>query len=225
MLLLGILVLLLLNGLKQDWRRLLLLAALVGILPLAMNCMYLFTTEDAVHTLVLYGFVTFYVLAAVLAELVPEQGAALRRLCLEGSSLAMALILVGNIYIANMVSLNLYLRYENAHAFYTALVADIQMQPGFDENTKLAVIGSYQNPEFYYYKFDEATSLTGTTGFLPDNYSKNRFVEYYIGFPIDFAANGETEALKQTPEFQEMARYPHYGSMRMIGDTLVVKLS
>ena len=207
--------------------RLLWIVSLTALLPLAINCMYLFTTEDAVHTLVLYGFVAVYVLAAVLAdlclELLPEKKAA--GLSLNALSLVMALIIAGNIYLANEAYLLLHLRYENAYSFYTSLVADIKLTPGFDENTRLAVIGTYREPDYYLEQFPFSDHVTGTDGFLPDIYSKDRFLEYYIGFPIPMASDEEIAAITATAEFEEMALYPYYGSMKLIDDILVVKLS
>lgn len=137
----------------------------------------------------------------------------------------MALILVSNIYTANAVSLNLYLRYENAFSFYTSLAADLKMMPEFNENTRLAVVGDYHSPDFYYEHFYEATSITGTAGFFPDNYSKNAFLEYYVGLPLPFASDEEIQKITAAPEFADMAVYPYYGSMRFFDDILVVKLS
>ena len=34
----------------------------------------------------------------------------------------------------------------------------------------------------------------------------------------------ELEAISATPEFEQMAEYPYYGSVKMIGDYIVVKL-
>ena len=39
------------------------------------------------------------------------------------------------------------------------------------------------------------------------------------------ASDAEIEAIRQSPEFAEMHRYPYSGSMKMVGDTFVVKLS
>jgi len=216
---------------KLQLPRILWIIALIAVLPLAINCMYLFTTEDAVHTLVLYGFVTVYVLAVVIADLcislVPE-GRLLggcRQTVLNVMGFVLALIIAGNTYLANEAYLLLHLRYENAYSFYTSLVADIKMTPGFDENTKLAVIGTFQEPSFYLEKFPFSDHVTGTDGFLPDIYSKDRFLEYYLGFPIPMASEEEISAITATSEYQEMARYPYYGSLQLIDDILVVKLS
>ena len=140
-------------------------------------------------------------------------------------SLVMALIIAGNIYLANEAYLLLHLRYENAYSFYTSLVADIKLTPGFDENTRLAVIGTYREPDYYLEQFPFSDHVTGTDGFLPDIYSKDRFLEYYIGFPIPMVSDEEIAAITATAEFEEMALYPYYGSMKLIDDILVVKLS
>lgn len=212
---------------QLQFGRILWLIVLIGILPFAINCMYLFTTEDSVHTLVLYGFVAVYVLAAVIADfcmdLIPE--GTLQKLSLNALSVVLALIIAGSTYIANESFLLLHLRYENAYAFYTSLIADVKMTPEFDENTKLAVIGTFREPEFYLQKFPFSDHLTGTDGFLPDVYSKNRFLEYYIGFPIPMASDQEIAAITATEEYNAMAVYPYYGSMQMFDDILVVKLS
>lgn len=216
---------------KKEIGRFLLLMALLAVLPLAINCMYLFTVADSIHTLVLYGFIGVYVLAVIVADacipLLAQkrwQGVC-RRLMLDAVTVCLAVIVIVNTYVANASYLNLHLRYENAYAFYTSLAADIKMMPEFDEDMKLAVLGTYQEPAFYEEKFPFLPQLTGVKGFLPDSYSRAKFLEYYIGLPIPSASDEEIEAITASAEFEEMAVYPYYGSMRMIGDVLTVKLS
>lgn len=215
---------------KKDWGRFLLVAALVGILPLAMNCMYLFTVPDSIHTLVLYGMVGIYVFAVIAADACLSLPGCkwqriLRRGLLELVTVCLAVIILLNTYIANAAFLNLYLRYENAYSFYTALAADIRQMPEFDEDTTIAVIGTWQEPSFYAEKFPFLTQLTGVKGFLPDSYSRAAFLEYYIGLPIPAASEEEVAAISATAEYAEMPVYPYYGSTRFFGDVLVVKLS
>ena len=144
---------------------------------------------------------------------------------LNAMSLVLALTVAASTYIANESYLLLHLRYENAYAFYTSLIADVKMTPDFDENTKLAVVGTFQEPSYYLDKFPFSDHLTGTDGFLPDVYSKDKFLEYYIGFAIPMASDEEISAITATPEYENMAVYPYYGSMQMFDDILVVKLS
>ena len=216
---------------EKNVPRLLLLLLLIVLLPLAVNCMYLITTEDSIHTLVLYGFVAVYLLAAILAEACLSLTAAgrfsrlYRRAALNAVTLAMGVILVSNIYVANEAYLSMYLRYENAYAFYTTLVSDIKMTPGFGETTRLAVIGSWEKPAYDTEEFLFLKQLTGVQGFTPNSYSRQRFLEYYLGFSIPLADDEECRKIEESQAFAEMPVYPYYGSMRMIGDVLVVRLS
>ena len=68
-------------------------------------------------------------------------------------------------------------------------------------------------------------ALTGVTGFKPDSYSKERFMQYYLGFSIPFASEAEQEEIASTEAYAAMPAYPYYGSMQKFGDILVVKLS
>lgn len=216
---------------KKEAGRFLLLIVLIGILPLAVNCMYLFTVPESIHTLVLYGFIGVYVLAVITADVcIPLLSQVrwqnvLRRALLDVVTLCLAVIIVVNVYVANAAYLNLQLRYENAYSFYTALAADIKLMPEFDEDTTIAIVGDYQDPAFYEEKFPFLKELTGVKGFLPDSYSRARFLEYYIGLPIPSASDGDIAAVTATEAFSAMPCYPYYGSMQFFDDVLVVKLS
>lgn len=216
---------------KQRLARYCLLTVLVMLLPLAINCMYLITAEDSIHTLVLYSFTSVYILAAMVMELalpliLPRKMTdLLRRLALDGMSVLLAGILIINIYVANESYLNMYLRYENAYSFFTSLTADIKRMPEFTEGTRIAVIGDWQSPEFYEQQFDTNLYLTGTTGFLPSDYTYSAFLNYYIGFPAECVSEEEAAALRQTEAFQKMSCYPYYGSIDVIDGVIVVKLS
>lgn len=216
---------------KSFAARLLLLLVLVVVLPLAINCMYLITSEASIHTLVLYSFTSVYILAAILAELWLREAAQgkiaeiIRRVTLDGMALLLALIVFINVYTANTAYLTLHLRYENAYSFYTSLTAQIRQHPEFREGTRIAVIGDWNSPDFYNQHMEFTDYLVGVKGFLPSDYSAPYFMEYYIGFPAEFVSMEEAEAIRQSEAFRNMPVYPYYGSMERIGDTIVVKLS
>ena len=130
-----------------------------------------------------------------------------------------------NIYTANTSYLAMHLRYENAYSFYSSLTAQIRQMPEFQEGTRLAVVGNWQSPEFYTDQMEFTEYLVGVKGFLPSDYSANSFMEYYIGFPAEFVSTEEAEALRQTEAYQNMNIYPYYGSIAVIDDVIVVKLS
>ena len=208
---------------RVNWKRVLLLCGLLGLFPLAINCMFLFAAESAVHTLVLYSFVCVYLLMLiVLQEGYSEK---VERFAMNLIMLGLCVIMVANTYVSNEVYLHLHLRYENAYSFYTTLYADIRMLPGYSSDSKLAIIGDYTERGFYDTHFSEELRITGAGGFVPTDYSWEYFMQYYTGIYIPLASDEEVAAVMESAEFQQMELSPYYGSVRMIDDIIVVKLS
>lgn len=197
-----------------------LLAVLTLLLPLSINCMYLLMSPQSIHTLVLYSFVCMYFfLALILEKLEPWSG----RFMKDITALLMCVIIASNVYFANMTYLKMHLQYENANAFYVSLIAQIKETEGFDENSRVAIIGQQDN---LLYPFPElgTDGLLGPSRDLVNIYSKENFFRRYLGFDVPFASQEEMEALCETTEFEQMAEYPYYGSVKEIGDYIVVKL-
>lgn len=211
--------------------RILFLLALILVFPLSVCCMYLFTLEAAIHTMVLCGFLVVYVPPVILADqcisCIPEKKCLnlLRKIALNALFLGLSVIVVCNTYFANEAYLALHLQYENTYAFYSSLLSDLRMHPEFDEDTRLAVIGRWDYPDYFFRKFDFTFDLFGHLNCTPAEYSMDRFMEYYIGLSIPFASNRECKQIQHSEEYAQMPVYPYYGSIRMIDDTLVVKLS
>ncbi len=222
---------------KRELPRYLLLFILLALLPLAINCMYLFTSEDAIHTLVVYSFISVYILAVMVSDLclpIILEGrwqTHLRSVLLNIVTLSMAVVILINIYVANAVYLKLYLQYENTYSFYSTLLTQVQSMPEFTKDTKLSICGWYNNSEYYQShnylqeKFSMTNGIAGASGIHIDSYSRRAFMEYYLGFSIPAPTSEEKEAIIASPEFAQMPIYPYYGSIRVFGDTIVVKLS
>ena len=197
-----------------------LLAFLTLLLPLAICCMFLIMSQQSIHTLVMYSFVAVYLLTAlVLERLTLPSGRALRAL----ASGLLALIAAGNIYFANMTYLKMQLQYENAHAFYTVLLTQVMQTPGFDENSRLAVLGEQSN---LLHRYDELDTelLQGPNRDLVNIYSRENFLRLYLGCDLPFADEESLEALREDARVQAMPEYPYAGSVTKIDDFIVVKL-
>lgn len=222
---------LLLCASKPSPSRILFLLAMTGVFPLAISCMYLFTPEDAVHTLVLCGYVCIYVFFVVVADrcislsISHNLSELLRRAALNAMVFALSAVILSNTYFANEAYLQLHLQYENTYAFYTSLLSDLKQNPEFNAETKLAVIGPWSYPDYFFQKFEFTYHLFGHLNSSPNEYSMDRFLEYYIGLNIPFASDAEKAAIQASPEFAQMPVYPYYGSIQTFGDILVVKLS
>lgn len=200
-----------------------LLLLLVLLLPLSVNCMFLIMAKESIHTLVIYSFAAFYVLAAMLLESVFSGGAVVKRLARDAVYAALAVVLVGNVYFANEVYLDMYLEYENAYSFYSILLARVENTEGFVEGTKLALIGQQDNAVTTRPEIDLGY-IMGPSRDLINIYSRENFLRRYMGSVIPLATAEEMQQLSATEEFAAMEEYPYYGSIKIIDGYAVVKL-
>ena len=197
-----------------------LLLVLIALLPLAIECMYLIMSKESIHTLVIYSFTTVYMLAIIVIERLPGRAGRVYR---DALSLLLAVVALANVYYANMVYLKLDLQYENASAFYTSLCAQIKDTDGFDENSRLAVIGQLDNLLYIPEELDTELMM-GPAHDLVNIYSRENFFRYYLGFEIPFASEDELAMLENDSRVAAMSEYPYYGSVQKIDDYIVVKL-
>lgn len=204
----------------RDWEKSLLFLLCLLLFPLSVYCIYLIAETGVIHSMVLYSFISVYVFAVISADMLRGEAAPLLRQLL---ALTLALVAMGNVFFSNAFYLKMHLRYEHSYALYTGIAAQVRQTPGFDENTKLAILGEteagiYTIPEM------EAFGLIGPADDLTNAYTREYFVTRYVGFDVPFADKEEKSALKEDPRVLEMPVYPAYGSVQMIDGFLVVRL-
>ncbi len=214
--------------LKQKGSKKLLSLLIVALIPLSINCMFLISPENSIHTLVLYSFIGVYAAFAILIDHCDFSDTSFAKIIdfisKEVITWGMLLVIVINIYIANTVYLRMHLCYENMYGYYSTIVTQIKSTPGYDTNDKIAFVGLAGNGLHFHTEFDAiATDIAGTHGINVNSYTRNDFIKSYIGAELLFAGEAEIEEIKKTEEFAEMPLYPDYGSIREIGDLIVVK--
>lgn len=215
---------------RQSIFRSALLLFLLAILPLGINCMYIFINVSHIYILMMYAFFTIYILFAIVLEARIWGTAGMkwekcRARCADAIILCLSLMVISNVYFANITSLNLYMRYENAYSFATTVTASLQNTPGYTTDTKVALVGEYTDPDFYDSEFRTLQDSWALMGITPNTYSIPYMFEYYNGVSVNFATSEEIAALKDTPQFLSMPSYPDYGCIEEINGIMVVKLS
>ena len=199
--------------------------ALLILYPFSVNCLVLITGSGTVHTLTMYSFTTLYVLVIALIEkIIKDKNVKFSHNLGSIVSLLLVGIVVSNVYIANETYLDYKLRYENLYSYFTQVVTQIKMQPEFKKDTKVAIIGNGQDIPEFYRKFDSINVISGVSELTPNMYTRNKFLEYYIGFNGNYATDIETEKISKTDEFKQMPIYPDSGSIKCIDNCVVVKL-
>lgn len=209
--------------------RSLLMAFLLAILPLSINCMYLFIARDAIHTLVLYSFAMVYVLFALVAQRKLEEGwkpcRFLQQFAREGLVLALLVITGINICVANEAYLNMHLSYENTYAVTNSAISLVQNQPGYTKEEPVAVLGTYSRPDYYREQFARLDRLVAVCGISPTDYSAPWFWEHFCGFPVNMASQEVCRELLVTEEYAAMPAWPNQGCVRRINGVIAVKFS
>lgn len=208
---------------KKAFLRCALLLFCTALLPLAVYSMFLVMDKGSIHTLVLHSFVAFYVLAALLADRLLSGGAAMQRLGRDVLYISLGLVLMSNVYFANMAYVKLHLQYESAYSFYSILLSRVQNTEGFDEDCSLAIIGHQDNQLTSYPQIDLGY-LMGPSQDLINIYSRENFLRRYMGTDIPLADEQQLDEISRSEEFQQMPEYPYYGSVKKLGDCIVVRL-
>lgn len=204
---------------KDNRKRLLMLVCL-AIFPLSIFCFYLVADIGILHSLVFYGYVSVYFLAASVFEGVKSK---YENLCRDLLSFSLITIILCNIYTANKTYLRTYLQYENAFSFYTGVITQVKQTEGFDPSSKLALIGTADNNIYTPSELDTG-SLAGPSADLENIYTRDLFIRHYIGFDANFASSEEKRELSKDERFIAMPEYPYYGSVQEIDGYIVVKL-
>lgn len=195
----------------------------LALLPLSIGYMYVVVFKDAVHTIVLFGYISLYVLAFVAVERLPKRFKTAGR---DLMLLMMTAIVLINVSFANTSYLRLHLKYEGTYSYATILLAQVRSLPGYTEDLKLAVYkyeAQYNGPTEEGVLPDE--DFVGLRYGLIDNYqAQERFFEYFLGTQVRMAPADEAEALAYDSRTADMPCYPNEGSIRILDDYVFVKL-
>ncbi len=198
--------------------RAVLAAMLLALLPLGVNCLYVISAQR--HTLMLYSFTAVYILAAVAAESLMARRHAPAR---DVLALALAVIVGCNVLYANRLYLKMKLEYENAYAFYSGLTARVKAAPGYGEGTMVLLTGDAHELLHAADEID-TSDLVGIMEGLINVYSRSDFLTYYAGFDPPTFDWAQWDAYGAAAEIDDMPIYPYDGSVKCIGDFVVVKL-
>ena len=207
---------------ERDPARLGLLALLLFLFPLSCYCLYLLADNAYLHSLALYPFASLYLLCAVLLDgAATPRGNWPRRL----AALALAGITLGGVYFSNALALYAKLQYEETAALYTSVLARVFSQPDFDENCRVALIGTAEKGRYDVsenFPFQQL-QLPGVN--ITDGRQAENVIRYYLGFDLPWASEAACAELQASGALDDMPVWPYDGAVKRIGDLLVVKLA
>lgn len=206
------------------------LILLLLIYPLSVNAIILMCFHSNMHTLMIHAMVLIFLLPLLIYmnfEKIVSTGEN-GRMC-KGIKMAiitiLTLIIFNYSYQSNGTYTALYYKDQQANNYWNSVITQVKLQKGFNTKLKWAFIGKvedelYNNPwqEMDYYRAGNSDSILNA-------YSKDRFILQYHGYKVPFVDEEEKEKLIKNEEVKKMQNYPNEGSIKILGDTVIVKFS
>ena len=192
---------------------------------LAVGFAEVMVPDGWIYTLMVYSFSLLACAPLVFLECLPEdEKKKLTLLCRKAVILLVALLVFFYGYYANVNYTAAYFAGEQIDNYLSGVVLRATMTEGYTTDKQWALIGDIQDPLFGG-PWNDEISYTGLgfTEYLLNQYSRNNWIENYIGYEIPEADARTLAALAESEAVQAMPCYPNAGSIQVLGDVVVVK--
>ena len=128
-------------------------------------------------------------------------------------------------HFANGEYLSMQLSYEQASSYYNTMITQIKSVDGYQDDMKVVFSGSdIVDKTLYHNEVMDIFSMSGRDDALADAYSKQNFIRYYCGFDAEIA-DISSLTKESHAKIAQMPLYPNAGSIQVMDNAVVVKLS
>lgn len=196
------------------------------VMPFGMNAITLIS--DMYHALTLYALYLSYIMVLVLAELYTAAEKPAARWSRVFSGILAGILIFDGCLFSNESYLKKELESSATLSVFTRIASRMETTPGFvPGQTRIAFVGmlldgplANQHPGFSY-------TSTGMVHCFSVSYhdTYETYMNYFLGYPVDCLDSAEIIEYEHMEEVMEMTIFPAQGSVRMVGDVMVVKLS
>lgn len=199
------------------------------ILPIGINLIYPMTTEESViHPIMRYSMVFLWILPILTIELYSDYGKKKSFLKINKFvEICILITIINYIYVANIVYTKISFLQEQTNAYYTVLITQIKSCEDYQDEMPVIFIGAGGIQDETFTVNDKyRTMLTLATNDLKDwvnDYSYIRYMRYHCGFEPEIVGWDAVEGSHD--EIRGMPSYPDYGSIKVIDNVVVVKMS
>lgn len=200
------------------------------LVPLGSFLVYIMVPNGWVYTIMVYSVVFVPVFAFVWADrftVAFDKKGWLRKGMQWAAALAAVVMLVVYVWYGNGCYLSLeYTKYHDM-AYYETMVTQIKSADGYTDDLPVALIGDTITDNTH-----TVGSMMGVTfgmdGKIESNinaYSRTFIITKLLGFAPRFCGYEEIRMLMEKQEVRDMPCYPDEGSIRVVDDIVVVKMT
>lgn len=228
-------VMLVFKQLKGDILNKILYVVIVILIPLSLAVISVmsFSEETYIHTLMIYDFVFIPIYPVILLQSVEYEGLnKTGKIVAEGIHGGICIVLTVMILfyarLDNAAYLKAHYQQENAFAYFTVLMSEIKGTEEYRDDLPVLFLGNLDSMDTSIAPVKEFNDIT-LQGYHTD---MNKFISYYanvlfmeIHCGYEYSLPDNVEEMKALEQVQKMPCYPDKGSIQVIDDVVVVKLS
>ena len=207
---------------------------LIFVFPLAVNGIEILCFNSRIYVLMIYSVVFIYLVPLILLDLRKKMqhglGESRKPSCCfnycEKIILSSTIIcILSYVYFANVNYTSMFYMNQQTTSYFISMVTRIKDVEGFDASYQWALIGdTIQDPGFEN-PWAVAQKYGGNPDSLLNAYSRNSYLREYLGCKYDAVDEWRLNEIKNMDIVQNMPCYPNSGSIRVINDVVVIKLS
>jgi len=206
---------------ERKWGSLIMGLFFVLIFPIAINLIDIMCAsapQGSIYTLMQYGLLLIFALPIVLWENISSL---LLQYCV---AIAGTFVIIYYVNLANEAYLYAYLSNTAVESFYTTVITQIRSQEGYTSDMEIVFEGLVQEDAIYplYGEFQNIHIPSFGSSVNRANETTEGLLKYYCGFYPEF---GRECAVEYAEEVKNMSCYPDAGSIRILGNQVVVKFS
>lgn len=200
---------------------------LAVLLLVAVNFIVIMCPDGWIYTIMVYPFVLLGCIPLVLWECVEQQDPI--RTLAGGAVGKLIAVLLGILifcygYDTNVNYTASYYANRQTENYMNSLVIQVRMTEGFDSEKEWAFLGQIQDPLLRTpWQYEVYFGGNEPSYMLINRESRSYWIWHYLGYSIPFASEEKTQQLWAGEEVAQMPCWPDAGSIKAIGDTMVVK--
>lgn len=212
---------------KKEWC---LLVWILVMMPFGINLVY-FLSNGLKHGVMKYPFVLYYGLMFMVMDMAEPDLPVVRKQVYTAVNLAFCLLMVNHFIFANQFYLKKHLDYETTQQVVTRMINRMEETEGFVVGeTPIAILGYIDDSPLARNRFkrSENQDYSGGPGH-PFSFSYTDSVQSYFNYVANYPNKIIGEPLlteiEDWPEVSELPVFPAEGSVKMIRDVMVIRLS
>lgn len=189
---------------------------------LAVGFIIVMVPNGWIYTLMVYSFCLLPCAPLMILECMPDSIPL--RLPKRAICLLVSLLTFFYGYYANVNYTALSYAEKQISNYVSMLAARVTMTDGFTPDKQWALVGQIEDPLLESpWTYEITYSGLGFTDYLLNQYSRDSWIENYVGYRVPMADEETISRLCQTKEFQSMPCWPSAGSIKVMEDVVVVK--